>query len=199
MTRPQRILTLALWCLCAVAVGALVAITVIRNSPANRLPRYFQVPEFSLTDQNGKAFTNKDLAGNVWLAEFVFTRCAGPCPAMTSRMLELQKSITDPDVHFVSVTVDPEYDTPQVLKRYAEAYGADESRWSFLTGDKAAIFSLARDGMKIPAIPADADNVIIHSEKFILVDQHGWIRGYYDLSDKDALSRLPADLKALAG
>jgi cytochrome oxidase Cu insertion factor (SCO1/SenC/PrrC family) len=197
MTRPQKVLTFVLWSLLVVAVGALAAVWSLQRSKP-KLDKFFEVPRFFLLDQDGKPFTNETVAGKVWLADYVFTRCAGPCPTMTAKLAELAQAIQHPEVRFVSFSVDPEYDTPAVLKEYASRFSADHSRWTFVTGDKPQIFRLATEGMKIAALPADANNVIIHSEKFVLVDRAGWNRGYYDLRDAEAMKKLPDDIRALA-
>jgi len=112
-----------------------------------QLPVIRAVPAFSLVDQNGQTVTNADLRGKIWIADFVFTRCKGPCPLMTARMLEMQKALVKtPEVKLVSVTVDPAHDTPEVLKAYAEANFADPNRWKFLTGDQAVIEKLVTEG-----------------------------------------------------
>lgn len=196
MSRVQKVLTLVLWSLLVVAVGALAAVWSLQRS-GPKLDKFFEVPEFSLLDQDGKPFTNDDVAGKVWIANYVFTRCAGPCPMMTAKIAELAQAIQHPDLRFVSFSVDPEYDTPAVLKDYASRFGADHSRWTFVTGDKPQIFRLATEGMKIAALPADENNVIVHSEKFVLIDRTGWIRGYYDLSDPEAMKKLPEDIRTL--
>jgi protein SCO1/2 len=116
---------------------------------------------------------------------------------MTQKMSTLQSSIPDSRVQLVTFTVDPERDTPAVLKQYAKEHDADESRWHFLTGDKDAIFALAR-GMLLTALPAQADTPIMHSEKFVLVDGAGKIRKYYDSKDPADLARLTADAARLA-
>src|SRR5688572_4175937 len=115
MERSQRILTISLWSLLVIAAGVIAALWQInRNRP--KLDTFFLVPPFSLVDQQGKAFTNSSLSGKVWVANFVFTRCAGPCPTMTAEMASLAQAVSDPDVRFVSFSVDPDYDTPAVLK-----------------------------------------------------------------------------------
>jgi protein SCO1/2 len=195
--RAQKILNVLLWSLLVVAAGALAALWQSQRSKP-KLDTFFLVPPFSLTDQEGKSFTNASVAGKVWVANFVFTRCAGPCPTMTANMAGLAQAIEHPDVRFVSFSVDPDYDTPEILKDYAGRFGADHARWSFVTGEKSQIFRLAERGMKISAAPADANNVIIHSEKFVLIDRDGWIRGYYDLNDPAAMKKLPDDVRALA-
>jgi cytochrome oxidase Cu insertion factor (SCO1/SenC/PrrC family) len=197
MPRAQKILTIMLWSLLVIAAGAIAALWKAQRDKPN-LESFFLVPPFSLTNQDGKPFTNASVTGKVWVANYVFTRCAGPCPTMTAEMASLAHDINQPDVRFVSFSVDPEYDTPAVLKDYASRFGADHSRWSFVTGEKSQIFRLAERGMKITAAPAGENNVIIHSEKFVLVDREGWIRGYYDLKDAAAMKKLRDDIRALA-
>ncbi|MCP4246526.1 MAG: SCO family protein [bacterium] len=158
------------------------------------LPTLGQAPPFELTERDGEPFQAAELTGKVWVADFIFTYCAGPCPLMTSRMAELQKAVADlPDVRLVSFSVDPERDTPQVLRRYADRYGADPERWFFLTGDEALIRTVAVNGFKLGSM----DDLILHSAKFALVDRSGAIRGYYDSSDADVVARLAADIRSL--
>lgn len=169
------------------------------NDPAEEhLPVMAEAPPFELTDQNGKQVTLETLKGRPWIADFVFTNCAGPCPVMTAKLAGMQKTVPDA-VRFVSVSVDPKADTPPVLKAYAEKFKADESRWHFLTSpDADAVYGFAR-GMLITALPATEKEPIIHSEKFILVDAAGKIRGYYSSGEQQDLERLVADAKELAG
>ena len=155
-----------------------------------------EVPPFSLVDQNGKPMTRDDLKGTVWIASFVFTRCAGPCPMMTAKMSMLHRAIDDPGVHFVTFTVDPEHDTPAVLKQYAKSHHADEARWHFLTGNKITMFNLSH-GMLLPAAPASDDKPILHSERFVLVDTTGKIRNYYGTREGADIERLKVNAAAL--
>jgi cytochrome oxidase Cu insertion factor (SCO1/SenC/PrrC family) len=166
------------------------------QEPAKFEPLY-DVPAFELTDQKGNKLSNHDLLGKIWIADFIFTRCAGPCPVMTSKMGGLQKSIVSPDVRLVSFSVDPEHDTPPVLKEYAKQYDADESRWSFLTGTSDAIFEVAR-GMKIAAQAATKDSPILHSDLFLLVNRKGQVVGIYHNSEADEMQRLATDAAELA-
>lgn len=159
------------------------------------LPKDGIVPPFQLTDQDGKAFGSQQLLGKIWIADFVYTTCPGPCPMISSRMSETQKPLRDTDVKLVSFSVDPEHDTPAVLREYAARLHAQPGRWEFLTGDKATIFRLSRDGFKL-ATAEDATRPV-HSTRIVLVDRSGVIRGYYDATDADAVTRLLADTNHL--
>src|SRR3954468_8533046 len=200
MSRTQRYLTIALWSLMVIAMVSFVASGMWRGGEPGRreLGRSFEVPEYKLVDQNEKPFSKKDVLGKVWIADFVFTQCAGPCPMMTQAMGELQKDLAGTPIQFVSISVDPTHDTPAVLKKYAAVMKADKKNWTFATGEPKEVFALAA-GMKIAASPADAENSIIHSEKFVLVDDKGWIRGYYFFKDPGKRSELIEDARRLAG
>jgi protein SCO1/2 len=159
---------------------------------------YGSVPSFELVNQNGQPFGSAQLLGKIWIADFIFTTCPGPCPMISSRMSELQAPLEKTDVHLVSFTVDPDQDTPEVLRGYAEKLQAEPNRWDFLTGSKSLIYNLSRDGFKL----AVSDNSVetgtpLHSTRMILVDRHGDIRGYYDATEADALTKLLADTNHL--
>lgn len=149
------------------------------------LPVLGALPEFALTERSGRRVGLDDLTGRIWVADFFFTYCAGPCPVMSRRMAELQSLIEKNqfnDVLCVSFTVDPEHDTPAVLSEYAEVFSAKPDRWLFLTGDKRHLRDLAIKGFKIAVQdPEQGDDQIIHSTRFVLVDRVGRIRGYYTL------------------
>ena len=161
----------------------------------SRLTIEHQLPDFSLTDQHGRPLALTDLRGKVWVADFIFTSCATICPPMTDEMVRLQEEFATGDVYFVSFSVDPERDTPAVLSRYADRYGADDSRWSFLTGEKAAIYQLAHDGFSLAAGYQGGE--ILHSTRFALVDQQGKVRGYYESRSKANLQQLRRDIRTL--
>lgn len=148
-----------------------------------------QAPSFELIERSGRAVHSDELRGHVWIADFIFTRCLGPCPTMTANMARLQGMIADaPNIRLVSFTVDPEYDRPDVLREYAAKFGADATRWLFLTGTIEQMDAVQSKGFKL-GVPGDA---IQHSTRFILVDAEGGIRAYVDADDFGAMERLAA-------
>lgn len=161
-------------------------------------------PPFELVDQTGAAFGSAALRDRIWVANFVFTRCGHTCPRLSARMAELQQALRDDplrdEVRLVSFSVDPEHDRPEVLTRYASRFGADPTRWSFLTGERAEIWALSRDGFKLGVgeAPGNVDEPLFHSGRFVLVDRRGGIRGYYDALEDDGFASLLADLRLLA-
>ena len=159
---------------------------------------YGTVPSFQLVNQNGQVFGSAQLAGKIWIADFIYTTCPGPCPMISSRMSELQKPLEKTDVHLVSFSVDPEKDTPEVLRGYAEKLQAEPARWDFLTGPKSTIYKLSHDGFKLAVSDgSDAEGIPVHSTRMVLVDRHGQIRGYYDAAEADAMTKLVADTNHL--
>jgi protein SCO1/2 len=195
--RPvQKVLTTILWGLTMLAMVSVIGAGLWRGREAaepeqQELGVLAEVPAFELVNQNDLKITLDNLRGSPWVADFVFTRCGGPCPLMTGKMAGLQKSLPK-EVQFVSFSVDPAHDTPAVLKEYAKIFHADESRWHFLTGDKDAIFAQAR-GMLLTAIPANESNPIIHDERFLLIDAAGQIRGAYHNNNPDEMKQLEVD------
>ena len=159
---------------------------------------YGTVPSFQFVNQNGQAFGSAQLAGKIWIADFIYTTCPGPCPMISSRMSELQKPLEKTDVHLVSFSVDPEKDTPEVLRGYGEKLQAEPARWDFLTGPKSTIYKLSHDGFKLAVSDgSDAEGIPVHSTRIVLVDRHGQIRGYYDAAEADAMTKLLADTNHL--
>ncbi len=155
------------------------------------------VPDFSLTNQQGEPLGLSDMAGKIWVADFIFTNCPTICPAMTQEMARLQSEFVADPVYFVSFSVDPERDTPKVLSRYAAAYGADDRRWHFLTGDKTKIYQLAEQGFSLAA--GHKGSEILHSPRFVLVKADGNIHDFYDSRSGPAMLRLRRDIKTLLG
>lgn len=150
------------------------------------LPVIGPVPAFMLTNQLGKAISLTDLKGRVWVADIIFTRCAGPCPEMTRKMAELQRALpASSQARLVTLTTDADNDTPPVLQAYADKYGATAERWSFLTGDKRAVANLAIDGLKLTALAkppeerTDSADLFVHSTMFVIVDKAGQLRGTF--------------------
>ena len=180
--------------------GAAASTRIVAPRPM-AVPDYGAVPEFSLIDSQRQPVTRRSLEGSVWIADFIFTRCAGQCPVMSAQMAGLQRRFAgEPGLRFISMTVDPQHETPEVLAAYAGRCGADTRRWRFLTGDAHAIVRLSREGFHLgvsdDGTPAEP---ITHSVRFVLVDQHGHLRGSYDATDAQAMARLIEDAHALVG
>lgn len=157
------------------------------------------IPNFSLVNQNHSSITDKDLEGNITVVDFFFTSCPDICPIMTSELSRVAIAFNkENNLKIMSFSVDPTHDTPQVLKSYAENYGADDSQWQFVTGDKKSIYALARCGFILPVQDGDGGKGdFIHSEKLILVDQDKRIRGYYDGTDREDVDRLITEVGIL--
>ncbi|MEO6940907.1 MAG: SCO family protein [Candidatus Kapaibacterium sp.] len=167
------------------------------TKPTQVLTDYGVVPDFSLIRQDKTPFTLSDLKGHIWVADFIFTHCAGTCPMMTSKMASLQKSMMKTgDVRLISFSVDPTRDTPEVLEKYAKNFGADTKTWFFLTGPVSSIFTLAKNGFHLPvdSVGGDQTSPIVHSERFVLVDAKGHIRGYYDGTSEEVQPKLLMDM-----
>ncbi len=164
-----------------------------------------QLPDFALTNQNGQVITPANLLGQVWVADVIFTQCPGPCPKMTERMSELQSALPPSlPVKLVTLTTDPEHDSPAVLKRYGERFKAQFDRWMFLTGSKQQIALLARQGLKLVAEetrPEDRvsdEDLFLHSTVFVIVDKHGRLRGSFDSTEPDFQKKILSAIKSLA-
>ena len=164
-------------------------------TPAKETP--IKVPDFSLTNQQGQPLALSDVAGKIWVADFIFTNCPTICPAMTAEMARLQSEFVMDPVYFVSFSVDPERDTSEALSRYAAEYGADDRRWHFLTGEKEDIYELAKDGFSLAA--GHNGSEILHSTRFVLVAADGHIYGRYDSRSKPAMLRLRRHINTLLG
>jgi protein SCO1/2/putative membrane protein len=161
------------------------------------------LPDFSLIERSGATITKSDLHGKVWVAAFIFTRCAGPCTRVSGVMAHLQHDLeAKPDVKLVSISVDPEYDTPKVLQAYAQRFGADPQRWHFLTGQPRAVYELIRHGFHLTAQPNEgADrtpgNEVMHDVRLAIVDPNGHVRAYIDATEPDAVMRVEQKVDAL--
>lgn len=168
---------------------------------------YGTVPDFEFADRGGKSVRRSDLLGNVWIADFIFTNCSGTCPIMTMRMKGLLEALGDLEgVRLVSISVDPDRDTPEALNQYADRYQAYDRRWHFLTGEREAVYRLSREGFRLAVgeVPPEqlgpGDEAILHSDRFVLVDQRGRIRGLYRGAGPDSeteVQRLAEDVRRL--
>ena len=162
---------------------------------------YFTVPPFHFTDEDGKPFTDKDVENKVLVVDFFFTRCTSICPKMSVQMQQLQLQLDGheyDDVLFLSHTVDPEHDTPEVLKAYAKRLEADPKRWKFLTGNAPDIYRQGNLGYLLSAsADSSAAENFVHSPQFVLVDKRHHIRGMYDGTSTDAMRDLMTDLNML--
>lgn len=158
---------------------------------AGKLPVISQLTDFTLTNQLDQPVRLAKFAGKIWFADIVFTRCAGPCPTMTKRLAELQAHFADnPNMAFATLTTDPEFDTPEVMKRFAKRHGAQDGNWDFLTGEKSEIVRLAVDEMKLIAREKPAgeqatpEDLFIHSSYFVVIDRKGRLRGVLESLDE---------------
>jgi len=174
----------------------IIALIVVMQpeTEGDQLPVIGEIPAFSLVDQDGDLFTLENVKGNVWLADFIFTTCSGPCPIMTERMGMVQHDLLDIDkLKFVSFTVNPDYDTPEVLKKYAQRFDADVGSWSFVTGKYEQIQELIVEGFKM----GDVEEIVFHSTRFALVDHEGNLRGYYSGTEPAEHEILTRDIQSL--
>jgi protein SCO1/2 len=193
-----------LWALLGLALVAAIGAglwTRLAPEPPPPLEVIAEAPEFTLTAATGEAFSTADLAGRPYVVDFIFTRCVAACPVMTNRMATVGGDLAPgADFHRVSISVDPEYDTPEVLAAYAASRNIGPADgWVFLTGDTDAIYEIARDGFLLAVDPESGDpaNPIAHSSRFVLVDGAGRIRGYYDAFEMDEVRQLDRDLSRL--
>jgi protein SCO1/2 len=177
-------------------LAAALALGLTGCARRDPLPVYGHVPEFSLIAQSGQAFDGRTLDGKIWVADFFFTSCPGPCPRMSSQMHWVQKQVAElAGVSLVSFTVDPERDTPSVLAAYAQRFRADSGRWHFLTGPRAELNALDLDAFHL----GNVDGTLMHATRFALVDRHRFIRGYYGTEEGESLAPLIADIRRLVG
>jgi protein SCO1/2 len=166
---------------------------------AGGLPILGDVQDFSLTDQNGHEVTRQMLEGNAWVADLIYTECRSQCPLMTQKMAKIQALLPrESNVQLLSISVDPEHDSPAVLSDYAKHYGVDSAHWRFVTGSPNAIHALARDFKLAPKYSTHDSFVLNHSSRLILVDSCSHIRGTYDGTDEASVQQLVKDISTLA-
>jgi|SRR6185312_2102634 len=198
-----------LWGLLVAVLLIVVAATAVeRLRRPDPPPIMWNAPDFKLTNRDGRTVTLKDLAGEPWIADFIFTRCPASCPMMTARLARFHHDLpSDLKVHLVSFSVDPKNDTPAVLEAYAKSFKAPD-RWLFLTGDGEEIYRISKEGFKLAidnapppgatASPTPTAEPILHSTRFALVDGQGRVRGYYEAFDEESMKKMERDLRALA-
>lgn len=166
----------------------------VRKPARVAIPIYGQVADFALVDQFGKIVHLSDFKGKVWVADFIFTTCSGICPTMSRNMSVLHHNFASrPDLRLVSISVNPENDTPERLQDYAKRYKAQGDQWIFLTGKRDVIQHLAVKSFQM----GDMKEILFHSAYFALVDRQGNIRGYYDATDEQRLVQLNIDIKGI--
>jgi protein SCO1/2 len=197
-----------------IVLGLVILVVVMYRGTESSAPDYpppttsgqmhRMIPPFSLTERSGKQITNRDLAGKIWVADFIYTTCPGPCPLVTAEMAKIQQALAgDPHVQLVTFTVDPQTDTPGVLAKYADSYHADPNRWWFLTGQEKPLYDLIQNGF-LQAVqdnrgqPAEAGQfTVTHSTSLALVDAGGVMRGVYNSTGGEERATLLHDIAAL--
>ncbi|HUI53789.1 MAG TPA: SCO family protein [Bryobacteraceae bacterium] len=183
---PRRLSACALSILCVILLASCVRPTA--------LPVLGEIPEFQLTSQTGQVFDSHSLDGHVWVADFIYTTCTGPCPMMSAQMRQIQNSTAEtPGVLLISMTVDPVHDTPPVLTEYARHFKQDPARWTFLTGEVDKLNDLGVHAFKLNSV----DGSLTHSTRFVLVDRHRRIRGFYTSGEDAFMPKLLHDIRQL--
>ncbi len=170
------------------------------DSTVQHVSKYHTIADFSFTNQNGKTITQKDYEGKIYVADFFFTTCQTICPIMTRNMADVQKAILDnPKVMLLSHSVLPDQDSVPILKKYALEKGVVDSKWNLVTGDKRAIYHIARTSyLAVKTTNASESYDMVHTENFVLVDAKKRIRGFYDGTKKEDMQRLIADIDFLS-
>ena len=163
------------------------------------ISKYHTIADFSFTNQNGKSITQKDYEGKIYVADFFFTTCKSICPKMTTNLVEVQKAfLHNPKVKLLSFSVMPDIDSVSVLKEYAKINGVIDSKWNLVTGDKKAIYAMARKSyLAVKQGKPEELYDMVHTENFVLVDSKRRIRGFYDGTKKEEIQRLIEDINWL--
>ncbi len=197
MTAAKSNSSFIIWGVALVALLAVIAAVVIQSAESSRskLPELGDVPNFILKTADEGKFTRTDLNGRLHVVCFMFTRCQGVCPVMSANIRKMYDFYRGSDkVHFLSISVDPDYDTPAVLKDYAKSYGVDDKRWIFATGPLVDVAALIEHGFMLDASELPGN----HPARLVLVDQSGQIRGYYSYNDDEELELLRENIRTLA-
>ena len=187
MPQPSLKIQYIVWGALALIMLGIATVFFVSAPPAKPLPVYGTVTNFSLSDQDGRMVSETDLRGQICVVDLIFTRCAGPCPKVSATMARLQAALpASPQVRLVTLTSDPAYDTPAVMKQYGERLGARAGVWTFLTGPKEMLRHLAMEELKLSMVdkpPEEREtpvDLVIHSTRLVLLDRQGRIRGYFD-------------------
>ncbi|MBI2387798.1 MAG: SCO family protein [Elusimicrobia bacterium] len=182
------------------SVFYIVILLISACSPAPKPVK--ELPDFALTAvtvDGTSPFDLRAMRGRAWIADFIFTRCGGPCPMLTANMAGLQQKLPK-EIGLLSFTVDPDHDSPEVLTLYARKFAADPQRWFFLTGEKTELIRLVRDGFLLPIVEnaaASPGERVTHSTKMVLIDAQGRLLGWYDGDEQASLDKLAEDAKKL--
>jgi cytochrome oxidase Cu insertion factor (SCO1/SenC/PrrC family) len=201
MTKSNRTIQFAVWGGLGIVIATIVVAFALSELNAKPLPVYNEVPQFTLTDQNGSKVSLDSLRGQIWLADVIFTRCPLQCLRMSAHMKELQGKLPH-DVKLVSLTTDPTYDTPAVLKKYSKDLTQSDN-WLFLTGDKRVINTVAVNGLKLAVQETpvnereNPNDLFIHSTRFVLVDRQGRVRGFFDGDKPESTSEILSAVRTL--
>lgn len=189
------------WVVIVVAFVSLFAVRMLLAQRLSAPPVLVELPTYKLTSESGQAFGAENLRGKTYVANFVFTSCPSVCPRLTRRMAEVQERTKDlgDALHLVTFSVDPETDTPEVLRGYAQKYGADPNRWVFLTGQLTDIEPVVVKGFKMVLGKKETTPgmfEIVHGERFVLVDGKGFVRGFYEATN-EGIDKLLVDARKL--
>lgn len=186
------------WGLLALSAAAFVFALYTRQAATKEPPLpvmgTVEMP-FQLTNQWGETLTRKTFDGKVWVAYFFFTTCPSICPTTNRNAMDIQREFAqNPEVLMAGFTVDPENDTVEQIKKWGEKHKAQRGKWHFLTGERETLYKLSREVFKLGVEPGDATHPIVHSDRFVLIDRQGRIRGYYSGMDKNAVQQLLQDI-----
>lgn len=190
----------------ALALSAIICFSgtgagVPKIAPGSQLLDGKRISEFSLVRETGNTLQSKDLQDSVWLAAFTFTRCPVSCPRISATLKSLQNGLDGTQVKIVSFSVDPKFDTPEVLSKYSTKFGADPSRWWFLTGDESAIYGLIHSSFMLSVAPTTLEQQkegaeeIAHSDRIALVDRDLKLVRFYDSNSPDELRTLVTEAR----
>ncbi|MFC3878766.1 SCO family protein [Algoriphagus namhaensis] len=169
-----------------------------RECPITDTTQHY-IPEFAFANQNDQLVGSEDMKGKITIVDFFFTSCPSICPVMSKEMERVNDMFREEDrVRILSISIDPEYDTPEVLQSYADEHGAQAGKWDFLSGDKLETYQLARCGFVLPTIDGmGVPDDFVHSDKFVLIDEQGRIRGYYSGTNREDVDLLMLETKVL--